>query len=608
MNAFKYNIYKAFFICEIDDTFKNFKKLKLDHSHYMYISDDTDYYTENNNFELHLMGYCLDIRDSEKSESDILTVLSRKNSVDEIYQELEYINGRYTIVIREDDEHFISSDANSLKPIFYSEKVGIISSHEYIIRNMAARQEIKLELNPAYKRGFLDLTPYIGIYKLNCSNDISLTTYNIRRLFPRSSRTEKAVGKATNELFPYFDNMIEWIKRNRRNTVFSLTGGVDSRSSLAVLKPIIDEVKSFTYLRPNKDLKNKAVRIIYTNDEKIVASIAENLNLNHEFFYIQKKNEDKEYYDYINTIASSNHSFPLSKYLNDHDEFKNALHVKSTVQAIAKTTYPIELYKKNDFSAMVKSTLHWGSDKLRNASKEEVRSVYEGYMERVKLDLNDLSGYDILDIMYMECRMGHFQSIITQETDNTLEVFNFVNTRKFFEILFSVPILEREKRNTHKAIVQHYWPVLNQFGINTDQAFIQSTEVESNPNGSKNDIVNGIEIVKTNNISLSKNKGLVQIKPEKTPLLMESQYLISLINTMDSERKINISSTYKNENGRENIKIEIDSKEYDILDLNDTAQIVLGKNKQCTIKYKFLTDKKNESWLNASKVMIKISK
>lgn len=89
---------------------------------------------------------------------------------------------------------------------------------------------------------------------------------------------------------------------------------------------------------------------------------------------------------------------------------------------------------------------------------------------------------------------------------------------------------------------------------------------------------------------------------------MESQYLISLINTMDSERKINISSTYKNENGRENIKIEIDSKEYDILDLNDTAQIVLGKNKQCTIKYKFLTDKKNESWLNASKVMIKISK
>src|SRR5699024_4127231 len=275
---------------------------------------------------------------------------------------------------------------------------------------------------------------------------------------------------------------------------------------------------------------------------------------------------------------------------------------------IAKTTYPIELYKKNDFSTMVKSTLHWGSDKLRNASKEEVHSVYEGYMERVKLNLNDLSGYDILDIMYMECRMGHFQSIITQETDNTLEVFNFVNTRKFFEILFSVPILEREKRNTHKAIVQHYWPVLNQFGINTDQAFIQSTEVESNPKGSKNDIVNGIEIVKTNNISLSKNKGLVQIKPEKTPLLMGSQYLISLINTMDSERKFNISSTYKNENGRENIKIEIDSKEYDILDLNDTDQIVQRKNKQCTIKYKLLTEKKNESWLNASKVMIKISK
>src|SRR5699024_7712216 len=213
--------------------------------------------------------------------------LSRKNSVDEIYQELEYINGRYTIVIREDDEHFISSDGNALKPIFYSEKVGVISSHEYIIRNMTARQEIKLELNTAYKRGFLDLTPYIGIYKLNCSNDISLTTYSKRRLFPRDLRTEKSLGKATSELFPYFDNMIEWIKRNPKNTVFSLTGGVDSRTSLAVLKPIIDNVKSFTYLRQKKDLKNKAVKTIYTNDEKIVASMAENLNLNHNFFYFQ---------------------------------------------------------------------------------------------------------------------------------------------------------------------------------------------------------------------------------------------------------------------------------------------------------------------------------
>lgn len=608
MKKFKEELFKAFFITKINEQYEGFKKFEFESSYNLFISDDYDYYlSKGNDFEVYLLGYCLDIRNGTLSNQEIVDLLSAKTTIDGIYEELEYINGRFTLVINDGLDNYISSDAISLKPVFYSEEIDVVSSHEYIIKKIAANKRIKLILEDAYKRGFLDLTAYEGIYKLSCNNELELPSYNQRRLFPLYKRKEQPYERAVNELIPYFDNTTDWIDNNPKKPVFSLTGGVDSRSSLAVLKPIINKVKSFTYLRPKKDLKNKAVKTIYTNDERIVESMSDNLNLNHEFFYFQRKKEDEVYYDYINTISSSNHSYPLSKYLHDNVEYQDALHIKSTVQALAKTTYPLELYKINNFSSMISGTLHWGSDKLRNSTKEEINIVYTNFLKRINLSLDDLKGYHILDIMYLESRMGHFQSIITQETDNTLEVLNLVNTRKLFEIMYSVPLMDRHDRKTHKAIIQHYWPILNQFGINTEDPFINLTEIETTSDKYKNEVINGIELVKTNNLSLTKNKGILQIKPEATPLLVDGQYLVSLVNISSTNKKLSITSTYKNENGRGNISLVINESAYDILDLNKTLKITVRENEQCIIKYRFTNNKKNDSWLAAAKLLIKSS-
>lgn len=608
MRKFNEKLFKAFFIYKTEEEYKGFNTIELNSEYSLFISKDYEYYKEQTGkLELLLLGYCLDIRDSSLSSEEIANMLSEKDSIDEIYEELEFINGRFTIIIQDGANIYISSDAISLKPIFYSETVDVISSHEYIIIEIAREKEISLKLNSAYRRGFLDLTTYNDIYKLSCSNELMLPGYRQRRLFPLDNRKEQPYEKAIESLIPCFDNMTEWLNKCPKNIVFSMTGGIDSRTSLAILKPIINNVKSFTYLRPKKDLKNKAVKEIYTNDEKIVKSIVDNLNINHEFFYFERIKQDQEYYDYIQKISSSNHSFPLSKYLYDNQEYKDSLHVKSTLQAIAKTTYPLELYNLNNYSSMVRGTLHWGSEKLIKSSKNDIETVYSAYLDRVKLQLDDLKGYNILDMMYLDGRLGHFQSIITQETDNTLEVFNFVNTRYFFRVLYSVPLLDRHERKTHKEIVQHYWPVLNQFGVNTNEVFITSTEVDSTLDKFNNELINELEFIKTNNLALTKNKGVIQIKPKQSPLLSKKQYMVSLVNNADYNTKLTISSTYTNVNGRENIKLIINGIEYDILDLNKPLNIILKSNDRCHIEYKFKNDKKNDSWLNAAKLILKMS-
>ena len=90
-------------------------------------------------------------------------------------------------------------------------------------------------------------------------------------------------------------------------------------------------------------------------------------------------------------------------------------------------------------------------------------------MERAALKINDIGNYHILDLMFLESRLANFQSNITQETDNTLEVFNFFNSRKMIELMLSPDLEARQSQEISQAIITEYWPVLNFFGVNDDE-------------------------------------------------------------------------------------------------------------------------------------------
>ncbi|SDL08920.1 hypothetical protein [Lacicoccus qingdaonensis] len=612
MYDFSDKLHKAFFITELDSNYNNFTKNNLNDKKNIYISKDYLFTRKQiAEKEIYLLGYCMDIRNGDKSVDDIVEKLLLSNDVKDFYDEVEYLNGRFTLIFNDGSDVYVSSDASSLKPVFYNEQYEIIASHVYLIKDILVNNYgVKLTKNKFFRKGFLDYTYHNEIFKLNPSNDVSLNNFKISRIFPRRNKVEKTVDESFNILEPYFNEVNKWLY-NQPNKIFSLTGGADSKLSLALVKNLKKDIKFFTYLRSEDDLnKNPASKSIYKTDEFIVNSMADNLDLKHEFFEIPSLNKNHEYYEWMDRTLSSNHSYALSKYFIDNQQYHDALHIKSTVQTLAKSTFRKELYMKNNFKSMVDGLLRWSPivDTLPDKRKGLDKAVAE-YMNRTELDFDNIYDYNMLDLHALEIRLGNFQSIITQETDNVLEVFNIVNSRKIFEALLSPNIDERQNMSLHTAIINKYWPVLNFFGVNTNEdAYQRSSRLEQELVKSKDNnfvIKKGLELLKPNLLSAYTDSNIVILKPRNSPIDPANEYRFEVINNSSNDLTFNLSTIYNNRKGSGTVIVKIDNAEYDVLDLNSGIDIQVSSKSRICIKLDPAKQLKSKSWLKAATLIIK---
>src|SRR5699024_5633896 len=448
-------LYKAFFITELSGDINNFTNYSLPGNKHLYISNDYTFtYKKSDEKEIYLLGYCLDIRDgSIKTENIIGNLLNTTDKV-EFYDEIDYLNGRFTLIYTNDKNTFVTTDATSMKPVFYNSEHRLISSHEYIIKKLLTEEyQVPLNKNLYYRKGFMDFTYNKEVFKLNPSIELEINDFTRERIFPRQDKGVNTVENGYEILTPYFAETIKWLK-NQPNKIFSLTGGQDSRLTLAILKSLINELSFFTYLKPNQSLKrNKFAKRQYSNDEMIVEQMVDNLNLKHEFFTIPDLNTDDKYYQMMSETLTSNHSYGLSKYYEDHPKFHGALHIKSTIQSVAKSTFPRDLYKRNNIDSVAEALQMWSFQVGNNAKrKAALKKCIEDYMERNELNFDNIYDYHMLDIMFLEVRLGNFQSNITQESDKSMEVFNIINSRKMIEIFLSPELSERQELALNQEI------------------------------------------------------------------------------------------------------------------------------------------------------------
>lgn len=606
-------LYKAFLITELTGEMENFTSHPLKENKNLYISDDyTFFHKKSGKKEIYLLGYCLDIRDGSIETEDIIDNLLKTTDKIEFYEEIDYLNGRFTLIYTNDKNTFVTTDATSMKPVFYNSEHRLISSHEYIIKKLLTEEyQVPLNKNLYYRKGFMDFTYNKEVFKLNPSIELEINDFRRERIFPRQDKGVNTVENGYEILTPYFAETIKWLK-NQRHKIFSLTGGQDSRLTLAILKSLINEMDFFTYLKQNQSLKrNKFAKRQYSNDEMIVEQMVDNLNLKHEFFTIPDLNTDDDYYQTMAETLTSNHSYGLSKYYEGHPEYHGALHIKSTIQSVAKSTFPRDLYKRNNIDSVAEALQMWSFPVGNNAKrKAALKKCIVDYMERNELSFDNIYDYHMLDIMFLEVRLGNFQSNITQESDKSMEVFNIINSRKMIEVFLSPELEERQKLALNQVIIDNYWPMLNFFGLNdeTEDMFKKVSRLEHELDEALDtnfQIKENLEIVKRNNLTISKsNKGLI-IKPKNTPLLPEEKYPFEVVNNNEKDMEITLTSIYKNPKGKGIISVNTGSEEYDILKLNRGMKFKIPAKSSVSFSYSIKDRKNNLSWLNAGTIIIR---
>lgn len=538
-----------------------------------------------------LVGYAFDIRDASLTETDILESLL---STEDVVEDLEYINGRYFTIIQVGGKTQLYSDASQLKPLVYHSESKVLASHDGMIQDLMQGQGIILDRRSEFNHNELDFTRYEEIFKFNPSLTLNLHTFEFERIYPRVELKERTPRYTFNKMKTYLDNSIEWLKNNNQYKFLSMTGGIDSRVSAALTRELTNDIEYMTYTKTSKNIKNDLAKLIYTNDQKITEQMQQNLPWRHTIFNLDKFEPTGSSIKENERILYSNHSYKLANYYKNHRNFKNVLHIKSTVFGMGKADYPDELNEKADSLSFYKECIHGLSlafNKLYNLNEESSK-----YFERNLVTEGVTLNRHYFDLFHLESRMGNWHSALTLESDPETEEFIFTNSRKMIDFIQQPKLEERKEFTLYKRIIDHYWPLLLHFGINKYHEigleFLknikQSMEVKNNI------------FVKYNPSEsiLEKQKNGFYIQPEDDKAYASKNYEFVITNK-SKPAKLGIKSTYTNENGRNRIKVTIRGhglyKEYDILDMNKGITLDFS-GEHLLINIYYDKDYKTASW------------
>ena len=469
-NKFQQLLYKRGYIITektITPPHAHWEHIQVFNYHFYYDPINEVFFQKNNNNWVLLLGNIIDIRsysmDKSLISNEILNSLDQ--SLLDFYNYLDDLSGRYIVFYGDyNGNTSILSDATGLRSIFYSTSETVISSHAELIREIIQAKESPLVENEwlsKYVSSQLPghYTPYEDIYFLTPNTLLNVPKKEVIRFFPRENLNILSMDTIVKEISTISKKQMELLKQKNNQFLFSLTAGVDSRTSLALTKDFIDSFIFFTYIKENSTSTNLSS---YTIDEKIATDISDNLKLNHKLLTIDYNIKNEEFQDFCKILKKNTftqHNFRLAKLY--YDEFpENILHIRSNVFEIGRMFYRKNHKLPKDIT--IDSIIKCYSPKALGDKK--VEELFMNYYKHVQMD--KIYNYDPFDILYWEYRMGTWISQVITESDIAHDTFILFNVRKILKLLLSVSHYDKQENTVFKEIINENWPILNYWEIN----------------------------------------------------------------------------------------------------------------------------------------------
>lgn len=569
----------------------------------LFHSEDMDVtFQEKGDNSIAVLGYMMDIRNGDLTTEEISTKLVQANNPD---KELDYINGRYVLILNKNSELYVYTDASALLPINYSLNEKVISSHDILIQIILEYNGLATGLIQDELLGSFDFTRYETIFKFNPSLKLNLSEYVFERYYPEKEIVRKDIGDILKELDVYFKEMIKWLKNWNNDIILTLTGGYDSRVSMALTNELSHKIEYITYLHPDLKRLSESAQKIYDVDLFITKALEKNFRINHTQIdlanYSLKNNER----DYFKKILQTAHSFSLIDYFKNERKFNKALHIKSTVFGMGKSDFPLNKNHNPETFKEMSEFIHGVSDAALKLPyyKDILNEYYTRNLQNEKVG----KGRHFFEIFHLESRMGNWHSNVTQETDPELLEFIFVNTRKILDLLQSPSIQERRDKVLYKQIINEYWPALLFIGFNEKTINLDYDKLGINTT----QYFNGLTIYEHTNLLINElDYNRLEIKPDQEKVGPEYQYVFKAKNKTNHSKSLKLQSLFDKKNARQYINVSImklNEKSVistDIVDLSKGFDIKLAPFEEFMIKINYNYRFEKLSWQQAGRIQI----
>ncbi|MCK4799243.1 MAG: hypothetical protein KAT05_17855, partial [Spirochaetes bacterium] len=426
-------------------------------------------YSQNGN-SIVLLGTIIDPVNYISDSNLIIKKLLEKyiQSENDFFDYLDLLSGRFILVIQSSQKTIALHDATGIKTLFYhklSEEI-ILSSHIQMIAEIKKYKIRGLRLDYIKSSSFKTQSRYLpgisttyeNINILSPNTLIDLSNRKIKRFFPREKLNRQKISpELVDELAILLSNQVDLLSKKYKLAI-SLTGGIDSRLTLAAARKNIDDIVCFTYVF-NDDLGHK-------EDLKFAEDMCKKNNINHQIYLIDKNKYNKPVDTFRRNSAfiRADSQGIIAKALMDRYP-GGRLHLKSTVSEIGEG-FLLRHYPPLPAFKIILPYLFSYFFNIRRFSKFSLDSFKE-YIDITSFC--DIFNYNYLyyDMLYWEHRNGCWQSLQIQDFDVSHDTFIIYNNRHILKKLLSVNIIDRLECNLQFQLIKKLWPELLDVPINS---------------------------------------------------------------------------------------------------------------------------------------------
>lgn len=301
-----------------------------------------------------------------------------------------------------------------------------------------------------------NLSPYSELKRLGGNTYLSYEgDFSVTRFYPIAPhpefKTQEEFQEGVRKIYNIIHEGIACCTRKWERRTISLSGGVDSKTTLSCANGLYDKFSYFSFHSKPSELV----------DATAARKICKHLGQKHTLYEIPESNEDVEDFEFWKKLLEHNTNYiqsiadnEIRKYVYLYKLDAYDIELKSWASEVARVflerkyriTMPKILSERHFSIFQTRYFLH--PFLLKKSDR-----IYRNFMKETDL-LTPKYNFEHTDLFYWEVRMGAWGTAVVSSQNLFHHVTMPMNNRKLLEIFLSFPHEMRKSDQVHKMVMQ----------------------------------------------------------------------------------------------------------------------------------------------------------
>lgn len=373
------------------------------------------------------------------------------------------LSGRYVVIDSSPVGTYIQTDASGMRSAYYAASGGTVSSHAGLTAEIIGDESpspfgvdkwfssAKASAHPGRS------TEYSSVLALTPNTELEVNSSAVSRVGPFPRDEERSVESVAAELVPLIQSYFHSLVKDE-NVLLSLTAGIDSRTSLALSRPVSDKITYFSYATypngrsgPSQTDMLAAKQICDENGLQFKQVIVDQMLKGGPLNRVIRGNSRRIHAPSI--AAAYREQLP-----------PDSVHIRSNVYEIGRAFFR---HSNPRHTLPTLSATEFAQRSIRMKGHESFSPAVDAFDDWLSATkFGEVQDYDPYDLYYWELRMGRWLSAPITESDISHDTLTVVNSRRVLELMLSVPFEDRLSARLFDELMTRTWPEMFDYPFN----------------------------------------------------------------------------------------------------------------------------------------------